>query len=587
MNCATLRSGTSIAQQMLESSTTDATPAPAPTTLHDLMVLLEKNPPKHYRMLRSTAAVVAAKFFNLSLEAITLDRVAEMRGQFRRRLEAEKYTENSVRSYVNYVRILIRISRNLGWRPGQNLPQEWQRILPLARKRKCADIVHYLAQTTKSPKDVTINEMEEWLDVRLQEGLKYNGQRDKKNRFWRLLKDCGWHANLPISIVRVASYGIRLDQCPEPLKSEVTALLKWKTEPFAYKRLPGFQVRQVTAEVIEETFCRLLGFAVKIRGLSEINSLSQLIKEEIVADYVNWCVNERGVKGESLQKRLGVVDAALRQHPSFPSSDLGWLKDLVKSVPMEPESERRMRKTKKYLEYSVIETIPRKIRADRVLAAKDQPKEVTRLAMEELLIKWLINLAWRQRNIRECRIGGSRPNLFKGKIPSYVWIDKPSWVQVEERDNPEATFWQVHFVEHEFKTGTKRGKEIRTILPRPLIKPLEEFLAEFRPQLVSANDPGTLFVKDNGTALTEQNVSDWVADLTMRYGGKRVNPHLFRDIVAFAWLKEHPKDYLTLSKILWHANINYTIRVYGSQFDESSGVCAMEAWVEEREAKSK
>ena len=178
MNCAILPCGTSIASQVLDSSTTDAEPTPVPNTLHDLMVLLEKNPPTHHRMLRSTAAIVAAKFFNLPLEEITLDQVAQMHGLFRRRLEAEKYTENSVRSYVDYVCMLIRMARDLGWCPGKNLPPEWRKILPLAQKIKCADIVHYIAQTTKSPKDVTANEVENWLEMRLQHGLNYTVQRD-------------------------------------------------------------------------------------------------------------------------------------------------------------------------------------------------------------------------------------------------------------------------------------------------------------------------------------------------------------------------------------------------------------------------
>ena len=66
-----------------------------------------------------------------------------------------------------------------------------------------------------------------------------------------------------------------------------------------------------------------------------------------------------------------------------------------------------------------------------------------------------------------------------------------------------------------------------------------------------------------------------------------MTPHLFRDIFAYAWLKEHPQDYLTLSKILWHKNINITIDTYGGRFNESSGVCATEAWLEEREAGAK
>ena len=82
------------------------------------------------------------------------------------------------------------------------------------------------------------------------------------------------------------------------------------------------------------------------------------------------------------------------------------------------------------------------------------------------------------------------------------------------------------------------------------------------------------------------NVDNVVTTMTYQFGGTRVTPHLFRDIVAFAWLKAHPKDYLTLSKMLWHSNINTTIQIYGSQFNESSGVCAMESWLEEREAKS-
>ena len=87
--------------------------------------------------------------------------------------------------------------------------------------------------------------------------------------------------------------------------------------------------------------------------------------------------------------------------------------------------------------------------------------------------------------------------------------------------------------------------------------------------------------------MSQGHVYDLVTRLTSRHGGRSVNPHLFRDIVAFAWLKEHPRDYLTLSKMLWHSNVNTTIETYGSRFNESSGVCAMESWLEQRDARSK
>jgi hypothetical protein len=39
--------------------------------------------------------------------------------------------------------------------------------------------------------------------------------------------------------------------------------------------------------------------------------------------------------------------------------------------------------------------------------------------------------------------------------------------------------------------------------------------------------------------------------------------------------------------MLWPLNIQTTIAKYGGRFNESSGVCAMEAWLSKREANSK
>jgi integrase len=210
-------------------------------------------------------------------------------------------------------------------------------------------------------------------------------------------------------------------------------------------------------------------------------------------------------------------------------------------------------------------------------------KKAALLAVEELIMKWLIILPWRQRNLRECRVNGSNPNLFRAKIPPFSDIDKPEWVKVEERTNPNAEFWQFRFSKDETKTGIN----VHAILPRPLIGLLEEYLQLFRPHLLRVLDPCTLFLNETGTPLEDKQVITIVGTRTLRHGGRRVTPHLFRDIVAYTWLKEHPADYLTLSKMLWHKNISTTIYYYGSRFNESSGVVAMESWVEERETKSK
>jgi hypothetical protein len=128
----------------------------------------------------------------------------------------------------------------------------------------------------------------------------------------------------------------------------------------------------------------------------------------------------------------------------------------------------KKRKALKCLEYKVIESIPRKIHAERSAAAKKGVDHVALLAMGELLIRWLTVLPWRQRNIRECRISGTTPNLFKGKVPPFCGIDKPEWAQREEQESPEAEFWQFRFNCDETKTKI----DAHAVLPRPLIGPL-------------------------------------------------------------------------------------------------------------------
>lgn len=159
----------------------------------------------------------------------------------------------------------------------------------------------------------------------------------------------------------------------------------------------------------------------------------------------------------------------------------------------------------------------------------------------------------------------------------------PAWAEEERQRNSGAEFWQFYFNEEETKTGC----EVHALVPRQLIAPLEEYLNEYRPDLIDGDDPGTLLVNEWGNPMSLNQVTKVVSANTLTYGGRRVTPHPFRDVVSLAWLKDHPKDYLGLSKHLWHANPNEVIKTYGSLFNESSGVCMMESWLDERAAKRK
>jgi integrase len=437
-----------------------------------------------------------------------------------------------------------------------------------------------LAGIRSTPNDVSIDDVERWTQARVRQGSVYVYQRAVARQFWRILQQCKSTELAPDVIFRQERYGVPLKNFSSRLKAQVEDLLRWKQAAFIVGRPKGARVRQVTAKSLQLIVEALVGFATNVLGIELIDSLQELVTPDIVGGFVTWSMETRRVKGRTVLQRLAHLLAAMNQHPSFAALDLKWFRLLLNDIELETEAKARSRKAERYLEYDVLASIPGQIRATMQKSIKKDPRSLAMLAMTELLIRWLLILPWRQRNLRECRIGGPGPNLYKSKIDPFSQIDKPDWVRRQERENPEAEYWMIRFSADE----TKTKNEPEMFLPQRLIAPLEEYLDKFRPILASGKDPGTLFINSKGKALYALEVTRLISQNTLRFGGRRVTPHLFRDIIAYTWLKAHPKDFLTVSKMLWHRNIQTTIRIYGSRFDESSAVCAMEAWLEEREA---
>lgn len=580
-----LLNGSQIANDLRSSAESCADPANSPNTMAELLAVLTVKPPKSLPMLRSTCAKLAV-YLETPVDQLLIDTVHEGRDGFRDFLVAAPYKENSIRSYVNLLRILLELAATHGWKPDDAAPVKWRAVLALAEEKNCADLARYLSRVRVSPKDVLVEDAERWVEMMIQKRRSYDTTRAKVGRFWRLLRDCGClnPDQTPVTLLREKNFGTPLERFPEALKLEVLAVLKWKQAEYSTDRPKNGQHRPVTAKRLKALFSHLYGYATNISGRTGIQSLHQLVLKPIVGGYLEFSINERKVKGDSLLRNLRLLHAALRYHPAYSDMDFSWIKPLMNSIPVESVEVRKKRKATKYLEYDVIDNIPAMIRAQSLKNAKGKKSNVARLAMEALLMKWFITFAWRQRNTREMRIGGENPNLFKATIPPFSEVDKPQWVIDEEQRNPNAEFWQFRFSPDE----TKMKNGVHAILPRQLVEPLEEYLRDFRPQLLSGADPGTLFLNHAGNVIERDQMTNLVSGLVIRYAGRRVTPHLFRDIVAFTWLKEHPKDYLTLSKILWHMKLSTTIEIYGSRFNESSGVRSMETWLDEREsARSK
>jgi integrase len=542
-------------------------------TLQDLLNALAQNPSDQLAMLRSTTNKLS-QFLGQPCSGIPIESLADHRDDFSHYLVGSKYAKNSVRSYNNYVRILLDEATKLGWIPSHpQLPDAWTGVTGIGSKPKHLGLLRFLVKRGLSPKDVGEDDLAEWIKLKVERGGSYRNSSVETAWLRRALVRSGVDHQLCCRKTRKPNHGIPLENFPPSLRQEVEELLHWKQHDRIVGRSSKAQIRPITAKKLSGTFSSLFGFAINVIGVTDCTTISGLVTKDITSRYVDWLLGERDVRGRSVEACLSPLSAALRQHPKYKTLDFAWFKELVDSLPEDDEEEAFSRKELKYLSYDVVAKIPGLIRAGRPNAAKQSKEALAIQVRDELLVSWLVALPWRQLNIRNCRIGGENPNLHKSKISPLRSIEKYPWVEKAEREDPEAVFWQFEFSRKE----TKTGNAIRCVLPLRLVALLEEYLHEHRGNLIQGKDPGTLFVNNAGRRLLPIQVTDLVKTLVLRHGGRPVTPHLFRDIFAYMWVGKFPGDVLTLSKLLWHRNLETTVNTYARKYNESSALCRMEA----------
>jgi len=537
--------------------------------LSDLLTALEDNP--NLPMLRSTVAKFS-EFLGDTCDKVTIEALETDRIDFRDYLRNRKYSKNSVRSYGNYLNILLARARDLGWRPEKPvIPAEWEPVFELKMHNSMRPLIRFLIKQGLSPSTVEERHLSDWIDKRVHNGGAYSNASAGANSLRKLLVEHNFNSRLSKKRVMKGNYAVPIEEFPAALREEMEDLLRWKLDRFITTRPANAQIRPVTAKKLVHTLCRLYGFAVNIRHVPNVNSLRDLITESIVGKYLEWAFGTRKCKSNGLIGSFGSVYAALAHNPNYADMQLSWLPAVLQTLPEDSEEEALRRKEEKYLPYDKLRSIPEQIRGERAGLFKAGQREIALSLRNELVVEWMITLPWRQRNLRECRIAGDNPNLAKMRVPSLSSITKPDWLADLEKQKPEIEVWQFRFTKDE----TKTHHDVHCVLPKRLIDLLERYL-EYRKYLLSGPDPGTLFLNDKCTAYNQHTFAFLVSTLTLRYGGRRVTPHLFRDIFAYMWLEKMPEDYLTLSKLLWHRNINTTIRIYGRRCNESTALCRME-----------
>ncbi len=148
--------------------------------------------------------------------------------------------------------------------------------------------------------------------------------------------------------------------------------------------------------------------------------------------------------------------------------------------------------------------------------------------------------------------------------------------------------WRLRFKPQDFKNERGAANTPYDVpIPESLWPLITQYITLARPILINKSKQNDMvFLTNTGEAYHEhKDLSQRLYIITGLYMGAEIDSlgirtHAFRHIIATAWLRENPKDYLTVAQIL-HDNLETVIANYGHT-TPADGLVQHYAWLENK-----
>lgn len=335
--------------------------------LHDLLRALDTD--VHIRMLTTTAGHLS-KLLKKSVEEIGIESLIDLDDDFRKFLRSRHYSRSSVRSYIYFMRLLLRRAKKLGWQaPQVKLPPEWESVsMALKPGLHITSIVRFAIRLGKTPSQFSDECLNEWGAHLIAQGRSYEYVRRVKNDFRLAVREGGLGKLFPALRTRSRqefTYRIPLIAFPEALQADVVHLLTWKQALYSPRRPKHGRHRAVSAKHLERRICELYGYAVSTGRAEGIRQLPDLVSARIVEPFVEWCLNERRQMGDGVVGTIGMLRAAMRHCPRFADCNFDWMGDLIATILRSTDTDLLARKASKYVPYQTLADIPDRMHNQR------------------------------------------------------------------------------------------------------------------------------------------------------------------------------------------------------------------------------
>ncbi len=188
---------------------------------------------------------------------------------------------------------------------------------------------------------------------------------------------------------------------------------------------------------------------------------------------------------------------------------------------------------------------------------------------DQLLLRMLASNPLRNRNFREMR-----------------YLEKPTSDDLGNLYRDANGGWRLRFQPFEMKNEKGAASELYDVpVPADLWPLVDSYILKARPILMDGKTTDAVFLNRNGKPFKVAGLSAVVKTLTGRYlqGMPDVYgfaTHAFRHIIATAWLRAHPEDYLTVAHIL-HDKLQTVLDNY-AHVTPTDGLVRYSGWLSKR-----
>ena len=443
------------------------------------------------------------------------------------------------------------------------LTDDWERVALMApdptRRSVLRRFGRFCSSGQKTPKQVDDGMVDQFCAYLYQNQLSKSPERTIKDvirtwNHWVASDRCGTYRKLSTRSGK-RSYTLSWGELPDGLAKDARAFKEQSQNPnyFDTDRV-ATAVRPATATQRDRMFRRLASAEI-LSGISpsDLGSLADLVHPDRLKPGLEFFIERNGGQPSKQTFDMAILALSIARHwTKLPESQIAIIADWVK----------RLKKGKKR-QHGMTEK-----NRERLSQFSNEGVIRTFLTLPDRLLGEALKLPVDSRSALkvQCAVAVALLSIAPMRLQNLRCLDRNT--HFRRAFSVENPHYQLSIPAPEVKNMI----DLAFPVPQRIMKLVDIYLKNYQPLLTNGHPSSLLFPGRAGQPKCDSALRHNIKEVIYKNMGLHVNPHLFRHLGAYLFLKANPGQYESVRQLLGHKNIQTTINFYAS-FETDEAMC--------------